>query len=79
MRNVSNFERVEWKLRTDICSHLVGRQKGLLDYKEELRMQCSLLDNICGVLHFGFISESEYEKLKNLIYEAFPVECFIDI
>ena len=74
MENMSNFVRVELKLKSDIDAHLVNRQKGKLDSEEELRMQCSLLDNICGVLHFGFISSEEYEKLKNLIYEAFPLK-----
>lgn len=75
--NMSNFERVKEQLQRDIEEHLIKRKKGELGYDEELRLYCSFFDNICGVLHFGFISDSEYEQLKNLVHEAFPVEFLI--
>ena len=77
MEKLNNFERVKEQLLMDIEAHLIKRKKSELDCDEELRLYVSFFDNICGVLHFGFISDSEYEQLKDLIYESFPVEFLV--
>ena len=72
MRNVSNFVRVELKLKSDIDAHLVNRQKGELDSEEEFIVRCRFEDYVCGVYHFGLITKREYVKLINLVSDAFP-------